>query len=197
MTTAERVAPVYDDEKHEYRVGGERYLSITQCLKLAGITDTTFADDNAMWIGTATHRAIELFVKGTLDIDTLDPELVPRIAAWKAFVEATGFKVTESEKIVWDDTYRVAGRLDILGVLPDGREGIVEIKSGCVPRWTGLQLAGQSLLLDACAGSKPVRERFGLQVSERGVPTVKLFRAAEDFRIFIAAATVARWKVRN
>ena len=183
---------VVDREKHEYHHKGHRVLSITDCLRLAGILDTVRGSDFHLWVGTATHRAIELHIKGTLNYETLDPELLPRVKAWDEFVKQTGFVATATEKAVFNAQLNVAGMLDVLGVFPDGKEGIVEIKSGNVSRWAGLQTAGQDILL----GGKH-RLRFGIKIPKMGAPVVTLFKDPDDYVVFRSVATVANWKERN
>jgi len=155
------------------------------------MSDLRFVDEHGMWIGTATHRAIELYVKDRLNEETLDAELVPRLNAWKKFQAATGFQVVDSEHPVYSETLGVAGTLDLVGLFPDGTEGIVEIKSGNIMPWTAIQTAAQDLLL----GGKR-RKRFGLKVPKTGSPSVKPFTDENDYNVFIAAVTVALWKIR-
>jgi hypothetical protein len=181
-----------DLEKHEYHLGDDQLDSITDCLKGAGVVEVAFATDHDLWVGTATHRAIELYNKGTLDLDTLDPDLRNRIDAWREFLALTGFKVKESEKSVYSPILRVAGTLDVLGDFPDGAEGIVEVKSGNVAKWCALQTAGQDILL----GGKH-RRRFGLKVPRYGKAVVTPHRNPDDYAVFMACVTVAHWKRSN
>ena len=181
-----------DLEKHEYHLGDDRLISITDCLRTSGLIDVSWATDFDLWVGTATHRAIELYNKGTLDLDTLDPDLRNRIDAWQEFLNQTGFKPKESEKSVYSPILRVAGTLDVLGDFPDGAEGIVEVKSGNVAKWCALQTAGQDILL----GGKR-RRRFGLKVPKFGKAVVTSHRNADDYAVFMACVTVAHWKMAN
>lgn len=183
---------IADLEKHEYWVGKEKLLSITDCLKSAGLIDVRFATDHDLWIGTATHRAIELYNKGTLDLETLDADLRPRLDAWIDFLKNTGFKPKESEKSVYNFNLRVAGTLDVLGDFPDGAEGIVEVKSGNVAKWCALQTCAQDILL----GGKH-RRRYGLKVPRVGDAKVTPHNNPDDYNVFLACVTVAHWKQSN
>lgn|SRR3990167_181921 len=180
---------VIDREKHEYHVDGRKVLSITDCMKSAGLIDNVYADDYTLWVGTATHRAIELHINGTLNYAVLDPELIPRVEAWDEFIKHTGFRPLATEKAFYNFNLRVAGTLDVYGVFPDDKEGIIEIKSGDVSRWAGIQTAGQDILM----GGKQ-RQRFGIKIPKIGKPSVKPFTDPDDYAVFRAAVTIANWK---
>jgi hypothetical protein len=180
-----------DREKHEYRYDGRKLISITDCMKTAGIIDNVFASDFDLWVGTATHRAIELYIKGTLKWETLDPSLHPRIEAWVEFETHTGFVATDTEKSIVNPMWGIAGTLDVLGRFPNGKEGIIELKSGNVSRWAGVQSAGQDILLGG-----PRRLRYGMKVPARGRPSVTPFTDPDDYNAFQAAVIIANWKTK-
>lgn len=182
-----------DLEKHEYWLGSSQLLSITDCLRSAGLIDIRFATDYDLWVGTATHRAIELYNKGTLDLESLDQELKDRLGAWIDFLQKTGFRPKESEKSVYSPILRIAGTLDVLGDFPDGSEGIVEIKSGNVGGWCAIQTAGQDILL----GGNKHRRRFGLKVPRMGDPRVTPHEDMDDYAVFRACVTVSHWKLSH
>ena len=182
-----------DKERHEYWDGPQKIVSITDCLKSAGLIEARFASDFDMWVGTATHRALELHIKGTLDYKTLDAVLKPRIEAWEDFVQKTGFAVADSELPLYSKILGFAGTLDLRGYFPDGEEGIVEIKSGNVARWAGIQLAGQDTLL----GFGKHRKRYGLKIPADGPPCITPFTDPDDYSIFLSALNIARWKLKS
>lgn len=182
---------VVDREKHEYHVDGRKVLSITDCLKSAGIIENVNGTDYDLWVGTATHRAIELHINGTLNYATLDPALVPRVEAWDEFIKQTGFIPQETEKAIYNFNYRIAGMLDVLGVFPDGAEGIVEIKSGNVSKWAAIQTAAQDILLGGMH-----RRRFGIKIPKVGKPNVAPFVDPDDYPVARAAFVIANWKTK-
>ena len=182
-----------DAIKHEYWAEGIRLKSITECLKESGVIEKVYADDHALWVGTATHRAIELWVKGTLNWESLDESLKPRVAAYADFVAKTAFNVIESELPVHNSGMGLAGTLDLYGAFPDGVEGIVEIKSGAVAAWAGIQTAGQDILL----GGGKHRRRFGLKVPAHGPAVIRPFTDPDDYNVFLAAATIAHWRAAH
>lgn len=180
----------YDDEKHLYQFHGQKLLSVSQVLEAGGLKDgLVFGDDYFLWIGNATHKAIELYAKGTLDMATVDPRIQPRLDAYIRFANTTGFKMIESEVARYNPGLGIACRPDLLGVFPGGEEGLVEIKSGGLPNWTRFQLAGQDLTI----GPPMKRKRFGLAV-QWGKPSVMLYNDPDDYMIFTSALNIARWK---
>lgn len=181
----------FDRDKHEYYVDRERWPSITDCMRSSGIIDPNQVSDYHLWVGTATHRAIELYIRGVLNIETLDPELKPRLVAWDEFTKGTGFVPEGSEISRYNPTLRFCGTLDVLGHFPDGQEGIVEIKSGNVSKWAGVQTAGQDILL----GGK-YRKRYGLKIPAEGRPVVRPFTDIDDYNVFRACVTITNWKTK-
>jgi hypothetical protein len=182
---------VYDDEKHEYRLDGRKLVSVTGVLKAAGLLDQIWPDDDARWRGEATHKAVELYAKGTLDPATVDPRIQPRLDAFAKFQRDTGFRMIESEKPYYNPAYNLACKPDLFGIFPDGSEGLVEIKSGGLAKWVRLQVAGQDITL---GGGRP-RSRWGLSLAG-GKPSVQRYNDPDDISIFMSAMNVAHWKIK-
>jgi hypothetical protein len=183
---------VYNDEKHEYRYHGRTLLSVSDVLEEAGLKDRVCGDDFYLWVGNATHKAIELYAKGTLDPATVDARIQPRLDAYLRFVRDTGFRMVESEKPYFNPSLGLACKPDLLGVFPNGEECLVEIKSGGIPRWAKLQVAGQDLTI----GPPAHRKRYGLSV--RGPrPSIIPYNDPDDFTIFTSALNIARWKYKD
>lgn len=59
--------------------------------------DCTYCRD----LGTATHAATAYHDRGTLDMATVDPAVLPRLRQWKEIVEALQPKVVAIEKLVY------------------------------------------------------------------------------------------------
>lgn len=185
-------ASMYDNETRRPYRDGRRVLSVTDALKLAGMSDGFPVAEYYLWMGTARHKAIELWTKGTLDLDSVHADILPSVEAYLEFERNTGFKPVAAEKEAWNDALRVASRLDLLGVFPDGHEAIVELKSGAVSKVAGLQTAGQDIALGL-----PRRKRFGLSVPGTGKPRVVPFTSSDDYGLFLSCLNIAHWKMQN
>ncbi len=127
----------FEPVEHVYHFEGQRVPSVTQILD---VIDETWKIDPAVLRGAAergvaVHRATELDDMSALDLDDLDPVLLPYVNAWRRFRRETGFSVLHSESRVWHDAMRYAGTLDRVGrfgnrsLRPD-RLHLLDIKSG-------------------------------------------------------------------
>jgi hypothetical protein len=180
----------YDDERHVYEYAGRRLLSVHDVMTAGGLLDGIMGDDYALWRGTAIHLAIELHVKGTLDINTVDTRIAPALGAYIEFERATGFKVVESEKPYYNAPLGIACKPDLLGRFPDGQEAIVELKSGGLAPWVRVQTAGQ----DTTIGGGITRKRYGLSIPVTGKPSVRPYWDTNDYAVFFACLTLASFK---
>lgn len=98
-------------EPHEYTMDGRTVPSVTQCL------DAYYRhNEYAMQLGKLVHRTVELHELGTLDVEDLDPVLIPYYEAYLSFKENTPLT---------------------------GFSGIYDIKTGSHNPYVMLQLAAQ------------------------------------------------------
>ncbi len=184
----------YDPVTERPMVDGRPILGLTDVLKLAGIMDgQMWGSEYDLWMGKCRHAAVELWVKDTLNLNTLHPDILPSIHAFLDFQQHTGFKPTHSEYKVWNPVYQVATRIDLMGEFPDGSQAIIELKSGTCAKPTAIQTAGQDSLL----GAQRQRQRFGLSIPKTGKPKVEPYTDRDDYSIWISALNIAVWKVKK
>lgn len=136
----------FDAATHTYAFDGEVLPSVTQLLTQAGMIDGRFYTEHGRDIGTAVHACIQLECAKELDEDTVDPQVAPYLAQWRAFKADTGFEVLASEKRVWSNAYSYAGTLDIYGRL-HGRYFVIDFKSNQMPKWVDAQVGAYSLAM--------------------------------------------------
>jgi hypothetical protein len=178
---------------HAYLLNGQPVPSVTQVLKDVGVIDTSWFPAGSADFGQQVHRALELYDRGTLDEAGLDPAFHPYLSAWQDFRIETGFVPELIEHRVVSETFRYAGTLDRFGRMSENRPALVDIKSGAVPDWTGLQLAGYE---EALPGEgRPLR--MAVQVTAEGKYRIHQFNSRSDRGTFLAAATVYHWKHRK
>lgn len=183
----------FDPETHSYFVGTKKIPSVTQVLKAVNIhQDSAFTNEYDMWVGTASHKAIELHLKGTLDESTLDVRLRPRLDAFKEFQAMTGFKMTESENPRYHEGVLVAGTPDIVGLFPNNTLAIIDEKSGSVRPSTAIQTAGYAFLL-----REPRARRFGIQLKTNGKFSMIEFTDSFDHKIWVQALSIYSWLHNN
>jgi len=120
----------FEDEGHIYE--GGTLESVTQILQAEGFIDTTFYNERGRERGSFVHLAIHLDIMGELDEDTLDPELVPYLTAWRDFMNESGFHVEQTEQPMQSTVYGYAGTPDVIGSWPNGgpTRAVVELNNG-------------------------------------------------------------------
>lgn len=107
----------FDEEHHVFTVKGEMIPSVTTILKKAGLTPDWSAIKGIEWYadrGRYTHQATEMWEKGTLDEDTVDPEIAGYLNAYKSFRSDCPVTVTGQEVMLWHPTYKYAGIIDMV-----------------------------------------------------------------------------------
>lgn len=153
--------------------------------------DTRHFTDYARDRGTAVHSACEYYDQGDLDMESLDPVLVPFVETYQRFLTETGAKVLEIEKEVVVEDLGYVGHYDRVYDI-DAYLWLTDIKSGAPANWHGVQLAAY-------------RNGGGLQYRRAGLylnpPSYKFvpYTDRADFQIFKAALTIYQtrqaWKL--
>jgi hypothetical protein len=169
----------FDSDNHQFKIDGRPIPSVTQIIKGAGLIDDRWFDDYYSERGSAVHLTCQLFDEGDLDEANLDPVLSGYLSGWKKFRSDTGFTPDEIEKQVYNLELQYAGMLDRFGVLA-GVPTIIDIKSGAVPWWVGIQLAGYAGTFPA---GKKLR-RMAVKISQDGTYKVVEFIDRNEWKFF-------------
>ena len=174
----------FREATHEYFIGGKLVPGVTTVLKEAGLIDTTFFTPEAALRGQHVHTACALWDKGELDTCALDPVLVPYLEAWQKFRKESGVTPAIIEEPFYSLEHSFAGCVDRAWL--DGKHWVIaDIKSGPLPDWLTLQLAGYSILVNAFSGMG-VELRDNGSYSVKVVKTAELFKARRQFLEFLA-----------
>lgn len=184
----------FQAEGHVYRFKGAVVPSVTTVLQqlqyLQGIPWDVL--EAAREFGTHVHQACHLYNQNDLVEDELHPALVPYLNQYKRFLADTGFIVTGSEILVYNDLARYAGQEDFEGIFRGTTWG-VDIKSGVVPSTVGAQTAAYQQ-----ARPKDVRpkRRACLQLM---VDDYKFIEQKEvsDFSLFTSALNCYRHNLKH
>ena len=192
-----------ETEAKVYREAGKEYARVTALLKSVGlIPEIPFlAPDELDWYlerGQKAHQACELWDLGDLDEESLDPELRPRLEAYKSFRRDTGFVPTDIEKYVKHDAYGIAGRLDRKGFFAadPGRKAIVDLKMTEVKPWTAIQLALYAICEDQDDGFYG-HDRYGLALRKDGTYRLTKFTDRKDKAVAEAAITLFHFMTKG
>lgn len=175
------------DAGHVYRDDAGRVVpGVTGIIRSCGLMNESGWNDYARDRGTAVHKAVELYERGTLDMDALDPVITPYLDAWVAFKNQTGYVAVECEQVLYHHVHRYAGTLDQIGVLRD-KSLVLDIKTGTQQAWWAIQTAAYNAVAKR-------EERYSLEL--RGDGTWKLIQHTDkrDINVFLACLTVAGWR---
>ena len=164
----------FDEDAHLYTIDGEEVVSVTQALVESSIIDTTWFTEWARNRGSAVHKALEFKIKGTLDLNSIDPRIQGYIDAYDRFLADTDFKCLEVERHVWSPKDRFAGTFDQLGSFRNSHRAIVDTKTGALQWQTGLQLTGYADAHTQETGSI-VERLVGLQLKVDGTYNMKTY----------------------
>jgi hypothetical protein len=181
----------FSDSEHVYRLDGRVIPSVTGILRDEQFIDATWFTEYSRDRGTKVHQAIEFYDVGDLDEETLDPVLRPYLAAWQRFKEEAHVTIEASEVRLASEVYGFAGTIDKVAAIGNVK-AILDIKSGQVQPWTGLQLAAYHILLN-----EPARKRYAVQLNNDGSYRLHEFKDRSDRAVFLAALTVHQWKRRE
>lgn len=180
----------FDEERHVYTLDGNEVLSVTQILKVAGLMDSRWFNTESRDRGSYVAQATHFMDEGELDIESLDPALVPYCRAWSKFLSESRSEVIQSEYRVCNLTHGYAGTLDRWLVM-NGKDTLIDIKTGTSAPWHPIQTAGYA----SC-----IRTHFTrgcVYLNDDGSYKLKLHKDASDYGVFGAALVVAQWKQKN
>lgn len=193
----------FDAETHTYRMSsGVAVPACTWILGSGGLIAYRYVAEEVLErkseLGREVHRACHLHNFGTLG--EYDPVVKPYLHAWITFKDKTGFVpvLSEYQTIGWVNGLPFGMQIDSAGIL-DGRDAIVELKTGEVYPHHGVQLAGYAAGLPHEKLKTPLarfmsRKRFVVQLRENGLPKVHEFNAHSDFEVFASLLYVSGWK---
>jgi hypothetical protein len=193
----------FDEASHTYTWKSQPIPSLSSILEAAGLTAHLARIPRAILerkaaIGEELHAAAALIFDGAEqeEID-VDPAVVPYFEALKSFLNSGRWRYERCEAIRSGSIrgMRWGCRVDGLGLL-DGEPTILELKTSLEPSpsWP-IQLAGQWLTLRK-PKDWPCWRRVVVQLKKDG--SYKLYEFnddAADRRMFVAALTLAWWKL--
>lgn len=187
----------YDDESHTYYFEGKPRRSVTQKIKDAGLVDGSHWNDRKRTIGSYVAKAIELFEKGVLDFNTLDPAVKPYFDSYLLFRESGKYRVVLSEVPLYDPLTDTAGKPDLVIETVTPGLTLVEVKAGVPAPWHKLQTFGYKTICDA--NGYMIRYRLALYLNKRGkFPSIQKHEDyLEDEVAFHAMTNLLKWKEKN
>lgn len=185
----------FDAERHEYRVNGVRWPSVTEIISTVFGRPGWVADEWYLERGRAVHACAALIAQGK-DFEH-DERIAGQVAACRKFFSDFGerLSVVAVEQIVASEEYVYAGTFDMACTL-DGQDVVVDWKTQINER-AKLQVGAYALARNgACASAgRGLVVVLGEDGRYRCSDIFECFDYADDF---IAARRVfARWQKYN
>jgi len=180
----------YRDDTHTYLLDGTPIPGVTIILQAAGLYDDSFFTEESRNRGKYVHRACLYYLQNDLDEDTIPDEYRGYIEAFKRFMAESDCKphIGLCEIPWFSEIWRFAGTPDMPCIL-NGKESLLDIKSGVESLTTGVQLAAYSMLYDV-----PMVNRYGLYLKAGGKYKLTPYTDRNDIKIFNAALTLYHWR---
>ena len=185
----------FNEELHEYRIGGVLTPSVSQILKAMGLMEAFRRNETSLNNGTAIHKALELHDLGTLDYSSLDNRLKKCIGLWDKFKKDIGItKVIACEhRVAFSNLF--AGTID--RIVQCGKDKMVlDFKSGNPQNWAALQTAGYAIAYDManCWQYKRCCAKVHWDMDR---VIYKPYNDVNDFNVFMSMVNIYHWKKNN
>jgi hypothetical protein len=179
-------------KSHKFKLDGREVPSITGCLKEAGLIDDSFFTQYSALRGSVVHAACHYLDENDLAPDYLDGEQAGYLDAWDLFCRQHHCKWESIERPVYSIMLQVAGIPDRIGIV-DGKECVVEIKTGQIYPVHGIQLSMQARI----AAPDKIMDRIAVQINNDGTYNMTTFTSRDDYKVALAAITITHWKRGN
>lgn len=193
----------FDEPSHRYAWNGVPVPGVTSVL--APLSNFGMVDPDvlqaAIEFGHAVHKATELDDLGQLDVEDLDPSLVPYLQGWKKFSREWSVEWVGIEERVYHPKLRYAGTLDRRGLVTNPqtkatRRAVVDIKSSTsLYASVGPQLAAYARAVEPDLGGGTLR--LALQLKGDGTYVAKEYTDPTDWAAFASLLTLRTWCARN
>lgn len=160
------MAYTYDDDAHEYAIGGVVVESVTTRLARLGDIDRTYYTAEGCARGTLVHRACTDVDLGAFDAAAWPGDVLGYVAGYRLFLADYRPRWSAVECPVVSARLRLGGTPDRVGTFTGRawpRPVIVDIKSGAPAAWHRFQTASYAVLLGLSAA-----HRFALYLRATG-----------------------------
>lgn len=136
-----------DEDNRLFTVDGIRYPSVSDILQDMGFINTTWYTEQGADNGTRRHKVCELDDLDDLIEESVDPDDLPYLEAWRQLKTETGITIIETEKRHFNTLYGYCGKPDCVA-LYKGHKEVWDRKTGSKEKWHRLQMGGYINLYD-------------------------------------------------
>lgn len=184
----------FDEKCHVYTLDGQKVPSVTTILKPLGMYNGIPKKilEAAALRGTNVHLACELDDEGALDEESLDPEYVPYVCAWRKFREDFQPDFIGTEQRVFNEKLRYAGTYDRLAII-DLRIILIDIKT------TKANMPSLPAQLSAYAHCLPALpfECWGVQLFNNGNYVVHRHKPTDGWPVFLSLLNLRQFSYQH
>ena len=126
--------------------GWDNLPRVTEILEIMGVIDTRFYTKKGADRGTDIHLLTELIDEGLLEyVDIQGNQYQDWLEGYFRFKNENEVVIEEIEReVIFEGEYAYKGHIDRIMVV-NGERFIVDIKTGQVQKWNGLQLAAYGM----------------------------------------------------
>lgn len=190
----------FEAKTHTYQYDGIQIPSVTQVLSVSGLDDVSripfYNLEKARQVGEAVHEATQLLDEQDLEVESLDPQIIGYIAAYRKF--------REENPMEWDQIeHRHIGELagmrygmcvDRLAHSEEWDVILVDIKTASrkSPTWQ-VQTAAYAIGLGIFEHSR----RFVVHLAKNGTYKLIAQNDARDAEIWECALRLTYWRLQN
>jgi len=186
----------FNEAIHEYRYDGVKIPSVSEILERAGLSDFSMVSGRVLQIaqerGSFVHLACELFNRGVLDLDTVDPELIGYVDGWMAFCRDFKPKFKLIEQRLCNIELGYAGTPDCTALIKR-KNTLIDIKTGGKTKAHEPQHGAYSML----DGIGHISEAWTVYLSKDGKYKIGIHDLFNGQRIFLAALEIHKYKNRG
>jgi len=177
----------FNAARHEYRVRGLLFPSVTTILHELGAIDDRWFTEETCERGRRVHEATVALDYDLAGVGDFDPDIQGYLRSWLAFRETSKPEILAVEELVASIEYGYAGTLDRRVTLAK-RESILDLKTGSRAPWIALQLAGY-----AATFPRPLK-RYSVHLDAEGRPAQLIpYDDRNDIAVFRAGVLFANW----
>lgn len=193
---AEKPPLVFRESDHTYWLGENRVPGVTTVLKVLGgyegIPERILK--KAADRGTAVHKMTEMDDDGTLDVASLDDDMLGYLQGYWRFKEEWRPEILDAEVPDYHPTLKYAGTRDRRLILRK-HGGILDVKScyRLMPS-TGPQTAAYLEIYNAnVPKSEHLKKRWGLKLAKNGTYELKEYTGVQCLNTFLSCLNVFRF----
>jgi hypothetical protein len=180
----------FDEGTHTFTRAGVLVPSVTQCIKAAGLVNDRGYNDWSRDRGVRVHTAMFLLTQSSEDaaLASLDEDDVPYFDAALLWMRTHHVEVLAAEQMVDGGSY--GGWLDLrCRMRGHERLAVVDLKTGSLPKWAGLQLAAYA------APFAETHERYAVRLMSNGEPRMQMYRDPSDWYDFRCCTRI--WQLQQ